>query len=53
MFGYGAHEKIRHMIAEVCSKNFILLDFNYRCIDWASNYCDSDASAEEGLFSNL
>ena len=24
-----------------------------RCIDWASNYSDNDASAEERLFSDL
>ena len=51
MYGHGSHEKLRDLFLEVCDKNLVLFgDFNYRDIDWASNCCTNNASAESRLF---
>jgi len=51
VYGHGSHEKLRDLFLEVCDKNLVLFgDFNYRDIDWASNCCTNNASAESRLF---
>lgn len=47
LFGQPIHSNLRELLAEVSSKNFMLMgDFNYSHIDWNKNVCEKEATEE-------